>query len=83
MADYYNFQQLAQMFGIAEASITELQGKGFLQPTVKNGRSFLSSQQAYRLRVAIRWADKNKIDLLEAFERVEKRWLAHANTLKD
>ena len=83
MADYFNFQQLAQMLGIAEASITELQRKGFLQPTVKNGRSFFSSQQAFRLRVALRWANKNKTDLLEAFARVEERWIAHASTLKD
>jgi alpha-L-arabinofuranosidase len=82
MSDYYNFQQLAQMLGIAEARIQELQGRGLLQPTVKNGRSFVSSQQAYRLRVAVRMANKNKIDLVEAFAKVEESWVAHANTLK-
>ena len=83
MADYYNIQQLAQMLGIAETSISELQKKGFLQPTVKNGRSFLTSQQAHRLRVAVRWASKNKIDLVEAVAKVEERWIAHADTLKN
>jgi hypothetical protein len=83
MADYYNLQQLARRLGIAEASIMELQEKGFLQPTVKNGKSFFSSQQAYRLRVAIRWASKNKIELLEAFAKVEERWVAHASALTD
>jgi hypothetical protein len=83
MADYYNFQQLTQTLGISEARIKELQEKGLLQPTIKNGRSFLSSQQAYRLRVAVRWANKNKIDLVEAFAKVEERWVAHANTPKD
>ncbi len=80
MADYYNFQQLAQTLGISGASITELQDKGFLQPTIKNRRSFLCSQQAYRLRVAVRWANKNKIDLVEALAKVEERWVAHANS---
>jgi DNA-binding transcriptional MerR regulator len=83
MADYYNFQQLAQTLGISEASIKELQEKGLLQPTVEKGRSFFSSQQAYRLRVAVRWANKNKIDLVEALSKVEERWAAHANAPKD
>jgi len=82
MADYYNSQQLAQMLGLAEATIVELQRDGFLQPTLKNGRSFFSSQQAYRLRVAIRWANAHKINLPEAFARVEERWLAQTSAEK-
>jgi phage terminase Nu1 subunit (DNA packaging protein) len=83
MPDYYNSQQLAQMLGIAEATITDLQRKGLLEPTVKDGRWFLSSQQAYRLRAAVRWARKHKIDLQDAFAKVEKRWLAQTSSLKD
>jgi hypothetical protein len=83
MADYYNFQQLAQMLGIAGSRITELQERGFLQPTVKNGISFFSSQQVYRLRVAVRRAHKDKIDLSEAFAKVEECWLAQSGALKD
>ncbi len=83
MPDYYNSQQLAQMLGITEATITDLQLKGLLQPTIKDGRWFLSSQQTYRLRAAIRWARKDKIDLLEAFAKVEERWLAQSTSLKD
>jgi DNA-binding transcriptional MerR regulator len=76
MADYYNFQQVAQACGISETALTQLQGKGLLEPTVKGGRSFLSSQQVYRLRVAVRHARKDKIDLQEALKRVEERWSA-------
>jgi hypothetical protein len=83
MADYYTPQQLAQQLGIAEATIVELQTKGLLQSTVKNGQSFFSSRQAYCLRAAIRWARKDKIDLQEAFARVEKRWLAQTSAMKD
>jgi hypothetical protein len=83
MPDYYNSQQLARTLGIAEASITELQRKGLLQPTVKDGRSFLSSQQAYLLRAAVRWARKDKIDLQEAFAKVEERWLAQSGAPKN
>jgi hypothetical protein len=54
-----------------------------LQFTVKNGRSFLSSQQAYLLRVALRRARKEKIDLLEALSKVEERWLAQSGALKE
>src|SRR5260370_29814012 len=49
MPDYYTSQQLAQMLGIAEATITALQTKGLLPPTVKDGRSFFSSRQAHCL----------------------------------
>jgi len=83
MPDYYTSQQLAQNLGIAEVTITELQRKGLLQPTIKDGKSFLSSQQVYRLRAAIRSARKDKIDLLEAFEKVEQRWLAQTSGMKD
>ncbi len=83
MPDYYTSQQLAQTLGIAETTIVELQTKGLLLPTVKDGRSFFSSPQAHRLRAAIRWARKDKIDLQEAFARVEERWLAHTSSPKD
>jgi hypothetical protein len=83
MADYYNFQQLAQMLGISEATIVDLQKKGLLQFTVKNGRSFLSSQQTYLLRVALRRAHKDKIELVEALSKVEERWLAQSHALKN
>ena len=83
MPDYYTPQQLAQTLGIAETTISELQKKDLLQPTVKDGRSFFSSRQAHCLRAAIRWARKDKIDLQEAFGRVEERWLAHMSATKD
>ena len=83
MADYYTPQQLAQQLEVPEATIEELQTRGLLQPTVKDGRSFLPSQQAYRLRAAIRWTRKHKIDLQEAFAKVEERWLAQSTALKD
>ncbi len=83
MPDYYNIQQLAQILGIAEATISKLQNKGFLQPTIKDGRSFLSSQQAHRLRAAVRWARRDKIDLQKAFAKVEERWLAHTSAPKE
>jgi len=83
MADYYNIQQLAQMLGIPEATISELQNKGLLQPTIKDGRSFLTSQQAHRLRTAVRSARRGKIDLQKAFAKVEERWLAHTSAPKE
>ncbi len=83
MPDYYTTQQLAQKLGIGEAAIAELQTKGLLQPAVKDGRSFFSCRQAHCLRAAIRWARNDKIDLHEAFIRVEARWLAHTTASKD
>ena len=79
MPDYYTSLQLAQKLGITESTIAELQAKGLLQPTVKDGRAFFSSQQAHRLGAAVRWARKDKIDLQEAFACVEERWLAHTS----
>jgi hypothetical protein len=83
MPDYYTSQQLAQTIGIAETTIVELQKKGLLQPTVKEGRPFFSSRQAHCLRAAVRWANRDKIELQEAFTRVEARWLAHTTAQKD
>lgn len=83
MPDYYSVQQLAQMLGIAETAITELQTKGLLQPTVKDSRAFFSSRQAHCLRAAVRWSRRNKVALSEAFVCVEQRWLAHTSAVKD
>jgi hypothetical protein len=56
MADYYTVQQLAQVVGIAEVTLAELQTKGLLQPTVKDGRSFfhLAKRTAYVPRLGVR-----------------------------
>jgi DNA-binding transcriptional MerR regulator len=83
MADYYTVQQLAQVVGIAEVTLAELQTKGLLQPTVKDGRSFFSSRQAHCLRAATRCARKDKVGLQEAFAKVEERWLAQTSAMKD
>lgn len=48
MADDYNFQQVVQLCGIPESTISELLQQGLLQKTEKGGRAFLSSQQVYR-----------------------------------
>jgi len=82
MADYYNFQQVVQMCGIAESTLEQLQSKGLLEPTVKRGRPFLSSHQVYRLRIAVHQASEEKIDLQEALARVEERWLAQTVALR-
>ena len=82
MADYYNFQQVAQICGIAESTLEQLQSKGLLETTVKRGRPFLSSQQVYRLRIAVHQASKEKMDLQEALARVEERWLAQTVALR-
>lgn len=65
-----------------ETTLSELQRNGFLEPTVRRGRSFLSSQQVYRLRVAVRLARKDKIDLQDALKRVKARWLAQTTAFE-
>ena len=83
MADYYTPQQLAQRLGITELAIGELTAEGLVQATVKNGQTFFSSQQAYRLQMAIRWARREKVELKKALACVEERWLARNAVLKD
>jgi DNA-binding transcriptional MerR regulator len=72
VADYYNPQQLAQKLGIAEGVLSELESKGLLQPKVKRGMRFFPSRQAHDLRVALRLAEKRKMNLEKAFARVEE-----------
>ena len=79
----YNSRQLAQTLGIPDTAIAELQAKGLLEPTIKDGRSYFSSQQARRLGVAVRWARKDGIDIEEALACVEERWLARTRALKE
>lgn len=74
MADYYIPAQLALKIGISEAQIAELELKGFLHPSLKNGRRFFSSREAHDLdlQVALRLARKQRISLERAFARVEE-----------
>lgn len=76
MADYYPPQQLAQKLDLDESTIARLEASGALQPTIKNGMKFFSSQQEYLLRAALRLSRENKIRLEEVFVRLECRWLA-------
>ena len=76
MADYYPPQLLAQKLDLDESTVTKLEAKGLLQPTIKNGLKFFSSRQEYLLRAALRLAHKDKLGLEEAFTRLESRWLA-------
>ncbi len=83
MADYFNFRQVAQKCGIAEGTIAQLERNGLLEPTIKKGMAFLSSQQVYRLRIAVQRAKKERIDLQEALAKVEKHWLAQVTALRN
>lgn len=76
MSDYYTPAQLAQRVRVSEAEIRNLQQKGLLQATVKNGKTFYSSQQAYRLQAAVRWAKRDSVQLEKALSQVEDLWLA-------
>jgi len=71
MADYYTPTQLALKVGISEAQIAELESKGLLQPSLKDGRRFFSSRQAHDLQVALRLARKQRVSLEQAFLRIE------------
>lgn len=75
MADYYPPEQLVLKLGITQAELAELEAKGLLWATVKNGRRFYSSRQAYRLQAALQVARKENLTLEEAFEQVASRRL--------
>ncbi len=83
MADYYQPEQLAQMLGITEAELAELESKGLLQAAAKNGRRFYSSRQAYRLRAALQLARKEKLTLEEALTQVATRRLYQVSDIGD
>jgi hypothetical protein len=61
---------------LTSAQLIALVAGEFLSPVAKNGRLFYSSQQAYRLQTAVRWALKDHLALKDAFCKVEVQWLA-------
>jgi hypothetical protein len=83
MPDYYNYQRVVQISGVTETTLVELQQHGFLEPTVKAGKLFLSSHQMYRLPLALNKARTDKINLLEAFKKLEERWIAPDTSLRN
>lgn len=50
MSGYYTLGQLAQRVKLSATEIGRLLQEGLLEPTIKNGRTFLSSKQVYRLQ---------------------------------
>jgi DNA-binding transcriptional MerR regulator len=76
IADYYTPEQIARRFKLSSAQVARLSQIGLLRPTIKNERTFYSSQQVYKLEVALRQVHAEHLSLEEAINDVDKRWMA-------
>ncbi|HTZ48611.1 MAG TPA: MerR family transcriptional regulator [Verrucomicrobiae bacterium] len=76
IADYYTPEQIARRFNISSAQVARLSQIGLLRPTIKNERTFYSSQQVYKLDVAVRQVKAEHLSLEQAIDEVDKRWMA-------
>jgi DNA-binding transcriptional MerR regulator len=76
IADYYTPEQIARRFKLSNDQVARLSQIGLLRPTIKNERTFYSSQQVYKLEVAVRQVKAEHLSLEEAINEVDKRWMA-------
>jgi hypothetical protein len=76
IADYYTPEQIARRFNLSHAQMARLSQIGLLHPTIKNEKTFYSSQQVYKLEAAVRQVNAEHLSLEEAINEVDKRWMA-------
>jgi DNA-binding transcriptional MerR regulator len=70
MPDYYLSEHLAAKLGLSLEELLRYEAQGVIKRIVRKGRTYYSSQDAYRLRGVLDLMRKKGLDLEEARARV-------------
>jgi len=70
MPDYFLPEHLAMKLGISLEELLQFEARGVIKGIPKNGRTYYSSQDAYRLRGVLHLMRKKGLEMEEARARV-------------
>jgi len=70
MPDYFLAEHLATKFGLSPEDLLGLETRGVIKGISKHGRTYYSSQDAYRLKGVLHLMHKKGIGIEEARARV-------------
>ena len=71
MADYLRPEQLAVRYGLSEEELQRFERAGVIRAVAKNGYSYYSVRECYRLRAVLRLMREKGLPLTDARAQVE------------
>ena len=73
MPDYFLAEHLAAKLGLPLEQLADFEAQGVIRRTVKNGRTYYSSQDFYRLKGVLYFVRDKGLSVREARSRVTPR----------
>lgn len=81
MSEFILAEQVAIKLDLMQDNLPEFESQGILKPVKKNGRTYYSSRDFYRLKGVLHFMRTNGLSIEEAQDRVANwNWFAQANS---
>jgi len=82
MPEFLLAEQLAGKLDLSTADLPQFEAQGILKPVSKNGRTYYSSRDFYRLKGVLHFMRANGLSIEEAQDRVANwDWFSQAQTV--
>jgi hypothetical protein len=81
MSEFILAEQMAMKLDLMEDKLPEFESQGIIKPVKKNGRTYYSSRDFYRLKGVLHFMRTNGLSIEEAQDRVANwNWFAQTTT---
>lgn len=81
MSEFLLAEQLATKLDLMESELSEFESQGIIKPVRKNGRTYYSSRDFYRLKGVLHFMRSNGLSVEEAQDRVANwDWFSQAQS---
>jgi DNA-binding transcriptional MerR regulator len=81
MSEFLLAEQLATKLDLMENELSQFESHGILKPVKKNGRTYYSSRDFYRLKGVLHFMRANGLSMEEAQDRVANwNWIPQAQS---
>lgn len=71
MADYFLAEHFAAKLGLSQKELSDFEARGMIRRVAKNGRTYYSSQDFYRLKGVLHFIRNKRLSIEAARARVE------------
>jgi len=81
MSEFILAEQVATKLDLMQDNLPEFESQGIIKPVRKNGRTYYSSRDFFRLKGVLHFMRTNGLSIEEAQDRVANwNWFAQANS---
>lgn len=82
MSEFLLAEQLTAKLDLTQSDLSEFESQGIIKPVNKNGRTYYSSRDFYRLKGVLHFMRANGLSIEEAQDRVANwNWFPQAQSL--